>query len=1218
MNTEVEKPLVFLNQPVKRKEDDVIGSYYDAEIISSAIDKDAEMIAVTSSFGAGKSSVTDLIEVVRGLRQNEQMIKISMWSQLNNPEHNTNPDVTASIREMHRNFLYQIISQMSKRRGSYVIKKLSANYDSLSVNLKSCWQVVLFVVSLAVFLFLYAEAKGITVIASPLLRGLLLVGAILMMLIAIINNEILFSIHSTKRQKEISVDELINIYKEEVLTKRRCQGGIERLIVVIEDLDRTNNSKAVLDFLIQLRRYYVESKANKKVVSGSNRRYRKVTFIVNLKKESMLNSTVDVKKTTGLEDKEDTINGEDKFFEKVFDFIYDLNEINDVDYEYVLKQLLSNEDVKDSLNSMGLCNEDPSKIPGMSWIVHGEQLNIRLIKDRLNRSLSKYYILRNRAQNKEDIVFEKCAAAAYLATTFEHDICKMEDRFVEEIIDAKIEGMLDNKKHLSKIKEKYTKLSGSFIEEIMHLIEEGIIESDYREYLFNYPEKAKTVSHEELIIQNAILYRAKYSDKDVNDAVHQVLSHNSDIIKESLKKMEDLGQKLPVVVFKNEKLFAITMKESVEGVYKWFKESSYKAGMDEVIDVISSIFSYENSDTIISSAFVESLCASWEGTIEPENMLPLRKRICQVAGRRIEDFKSLFFGNYPIISEAELECLPIEKGIDLINLQSAGFTNNYLGYINGRITEEGLQNTIKAEQFFIRTVNLGNEDVSKLHEYIDFMRILEKDIPELSNPIINMGGCLATWEEGKPVAQQLAEQFEQLIHRYVQFINQLASTKLEEGTKDNIQKLLLLGRFHNSFGFSNEVANKMDDGEHTISSIIVYLENNSAISFGNGSIVAAANNNKNYFIKNKGALKQFRTKLLKEGAKEIKHYKRLFDKECGLITDEEIETLMKLKKRFNDTDVLGVIDAEAITPESLNYLAKFFSRKKQGSTFAYNYFIFISIINPALGRRLIEQTDFYKIQYFKIPLQKRKEILGKIDTLLSAIGKQGPLWFMENVRFADPLLTSEIESDVMNNSTTRDKLIAIVNDSNYGTTKREVLTIITKGEYCALREDASELLGRIGKTDWYIASKMLYKKQFEYENNEELWPTYTKLFLGNNGEIATLMSKNEGFVEDALARKVFSVLKASEKDKRKRFVNAKQTKGSLVDIYNNYDQAFKEEYYSAISGFIDQDAAAWFVDMIINDPVLIRSYSIYSNTHDKLDDGKLKWKYTYNRNRLGQ
>lgn len=112
--------MIYLNTPITTKENDIIGLDVCADKLSDAIDEGAQMIAITSPFGSGKTSVIDLLQEKRQNNKKEYILKIPMWSQLHQLKNSAN--------ELHRNFLYQISSLINHKRGTYVSRRLSNNY----------------------------------------------------------------------------------------------------------------------------------------------------------------------------------------------------------------------------------------------------------------------------------------------------------------------------------------------------------------------------------------------------------------------------------------------------------------------------------------------------------------------------------------------------------------------------------------------------------------------------------------------------------------------------------------------------------------------------------------------------------------------------------------------------------------------------------------------------------------------------------------------------------------------------------------------------------------------------------------------------------------------------------------------------------------------------------------------------------------------------------
>ena len=128
--------MLYLSNSIGDKESDVIGFDTYVNKLDDAIETGAQMIAVTSPFGSGKTSVIELLKKKREKRKREKFLNIQMWSQLNDDSSDSIKD-----QELHRNFLYQIGSAINPRKGTYINRRLSNNYGllKLHVNKVSYW-----------------------------------------------------------------------------------------------------------------------------------------------------------------------------------------------------------------------------------------------------------------------------------------------------------------------------------------------------------------------------------------------------------------------------------------------------------------------------------------------------------------------------------------------------------------------------------------------------------------------------------------------------------------------------------------------------------------------------------------------------------------------------------------------------------------------------------------------------------------------------------------------------------------------------------------------------------------------------------------------------------------------------------------------------------------------------------------------------------------------
>lgn len=156
---------LFLHTPIQNVNEDAIGVEAYVDMLNRSIDSGAQMIAVTSPFGSGKTSIVELLRNRRckkrlqckipvlarvfnwimHLKHRESIVKVSMWSQFQNKE--GNPLTT----HLHRTLLYHVVSAIDKQRGTYINRRLSRNYGLLKIHANRKGNTIV----LSLFLFMF-------------------------------------------------------------------------------------------------------------------------------------------------------------------------------------------------------------------------------------------------------------------------------------------------------------------------------------------------------------------------------------------------------------------------------------------------------------------------------------------------------------------------------------------------------------------------------------------------------------------------------------------------------------------------------------------------------------------------------------------------------------------------------------------------------------------------------------------------------------------------------------------------------------------------------------------------------------------------------------------------------------------------------------------------------------------------------------------------------
>ena len=411
--------LVFMNTPITSADEDVIGFSTYVEKLDAAITAGGQMIALTSPFGAGKTSIVELLQEKYRENQHKRVIKISMWSNLFPTGGNGKADReegqkthihSGDTTELHKGLVYQLISQISWRKGNYVSRRLSQNFGLLKVQTDKLPYWISILVALVLFSLGYIFPKKLAVSipffgeAAAIIEWCMLLIAAILVAIVITRAEIVFSSNKSEGDRKIDANEIMQFYRSDVLRYKSGKAVLQKVpilkrrsrhyIVVIEDLDRTDDNDAVVNFLKELRKYYVPDS-----VAGQQCRYRnKVTFLINVKPETLLCSRENAGEEYG------------HLYEKLFDYVLNLQTINIDDYKTILNELLKQKET--DIKKIGIEWEgEVLNIPGIQWIIRGTRLGLREIKDRLNIAFSLFESLHERFSGNAggDIEFEKCA-----------------------------------------------------------------------------------------------------------------------------------------------------------------------------------------------------------------------------------------------------------------------------------------------------------------------------------------------------------------------------------------------------------------------------------------------------------------------------------------------------------------------------------------------------------------------------------------------------------------------------------------------------------------------------------------------------------------------------------------------------------------------------------------------------------------------------------------
>lgn len=224
-------PIVFVNRPISNYDSDIVGFESQIDTIKAAINNGANMIGIVADYGAGKSSVADILSSDLLGESFYNIIKINMWDSISSQKEQKNSE--ESIGELTKSFLYQLAkgnrdNEYTSKLTSYVNKRLSKNYKSISFSTisTSLWKSL---VLSGIFYVLYKafgqeNALFIEKHANNNLLGMIhffkdvnsifLIGSILFLLFGLKSASIAFSDWKNTTEKTSDINDVFDLYDD--------------------------------------------------------------------------------------------------------------------------------------------------------------------------------------------------------------------------------------------------------------------------------------------------------------------------------------------------------------------------------------------------------------------------------------------------------------------------------------------------------------------------------------------------------------------------------------------------------------------------------------------------------------------------------------------------------------------------------------------------------------------------------------------------------------------------------------------------------------------------------------------------------------------------------------------------------------------------------------------------------------------------------------------
>ena len=689
------EPVTFVNNPITIEQQDLLGLSTAVNLIDDVVCQGASLIGVIADYGVGKSSLIEFVS--RRKKRYRNVIRINLWDSLHNAQ-NTSVADGSMISSLSRSFIYQLAAcapsnKLGKALSKYVNYRLSQNYRTISFTTISWRRIIAAGVMCILSYFVYSIAKGLSPselngflqsigleLAPNTIRIFSIITPYLAMLLGGIGliyivkkGNITYTPMKQGVKKDVEINDLYDVYADVIGAVTRQLRRGEKLLIVIEDLDRITEERLVLEFVKELYRF-------QNLLDEEKR--KEIVFVVTILPEAKL---------TRPEGKHSS----EPIYSKVFDYVLNLHPYHSDDYSTIMLNIINGDDINKKKLEQALRLETigdtlPSEF---YWLLQGRNLTIRDLKDRLNQAVALMVTLRNKKYAvKSAVSFATCAAVTYLEHRYGKDFYNLlaqEDAFSALIQEAlwTSNNTVQSEDRKNGLKDKIAKIIGitpdkaiGFCDDLAEMIVTRIVDNDFRMYFYSYPKESPISTNDEKDISRLLLYPSpSWNEKLLDDLVLSILKSDmqENIITKCLADISVKSIDFPDIVLANEYIFqkatefdlAMILKLVVRMV-SWQKDT-----LDSSAKWWSKIWSYSfaKKDELIRMYGLE-LDTILQNQSEDE-IVSVRRALIDIMGEGISVYVHLFAKKsddfaYPLITASELGA--VETISTAIRLTRAG------------------------------------------------------------------------------------------------------------------------------------------------------------------------------------------------------------------------------------------------------------------------------------------------------------------------------------------------------------------------------------------------------------------------------------------------------------------------------------------------------------------------------------------------------------------
>lgn len=885
---------------------------------------------------------------------------------------------------------------------------------------------------------------------------------------------------------------------DEIATKLVKNSYENKQIVLIEDLDRVDNKVSVKAFLKELYRFQN---------SVSSELKDKFVFIIAIKPEALLEGT----KNENYE----------HLYSKVFDVTINLKPIHFEDYESALLAMLGrNEKSKEQLERLIGEKITEEHLPKpFDWILSGENLTLRDLKDRLNHAISIMVSLKNKNyKDVPNISFTACAAVAYLESAFPvcfYKLVQQEEKFetfIREsypIKNSSVEEKVNNL--IQKFNEIFSdvendggdinKYDKNFINTICKLVIDNILDDDFRMYFYTYPDNSYVKTVDEKDVCNLIKLSNIYEDfENLDEKVERIFNSRPNSIVINTINNLSMTEPYPLVLILNYKLFELATEHDFEKSLNLLCRYTLKTktSTEKVLDCLNIVnkANLKRKDDFIAGYVKYILDWFSSGEEIDEQFLELRKNIILAFDDDVILFKTLFVNeniDIPLITEEEIYL--INSTNIMLELINKSLVSNNSKYIFERINEKKLSEAeITSATNIYDALIQKNEDEEYLGDillmFLSVNKIINVTYFDIILGNVNNLDAICIYANSIPV--------EDLPIEYLRGLDKKA---IDNGLNEVILQKLKNNNLFISYLLTKTPLNQIDDIDYSNSNVA------SSILTACSNII---NENEQVFI-------SLRKCIIKKLETVYEMYGPLFEGEYPIITKDELNTFSEF------SNAIICIDGSKLDVENCNFVWEYCNQDFRNADNCYKIFdcLFnarLNVKDSDVAKKIFYALDFNKIKFANLTEDNKETVIGFVADLLELNNAEEALKCMRHIETLIPKLEVTIQDSNLIN-----EYIDFLNERKEYT-DASIQWIENIELKAALCPEITEQLYHKESYINYVIGKSLYDQALIYDTNLLSTESYLDIYI-NKPCMFNIMSNNQKFMQDIVKTNLYTKMK---------------------------------------------------------------------------------------------